>query len=105
MEIDPEADSLARLQNPLRLRHTEYSLLAEHVHVLDGEGAAPVKTLHLGKLVEDDVLRGLFGTRAPETREESLSDSPGSIPGHISSSRTDKGELTSIQLPICRRVL
>ena len=79
MEIDSEADSLSRLQNPLRLRHVEHSLLAEHVHVLDGERAAPVKPINLGKLVEDDILSGLLGTRAPETREESLSDSLGSI--------------------------
>ena len=83
MEVDPEADALSRLKNPPRLRHAEHSLLAEHVHVLDGERAAPVKPYNLGKLVEDDILSGLLGTRAPETREGSLSDSLGSIGSHF----------------------
>ena len=71
VEVDPEADSLSRLKNPPRLRHAEHSLLAEHVDVLDGEGAAPVEPLNLGKLLEDDILGGLLGARAPETRGES----------------------------------
>ena len=75
VEVDPEADALSRLQNPPRLRHAEHSLLAEHVDVLDGEGAAPVEPLNLGKLLEDDILGGLLGARAPGTREESSSDS------------------------------
>ena len=75
VEVDPEAGALSRLQNPPRLRHAEHSLLAEHVDVLDGEGAAPVEPLNLGKLLEDDILGGLLGARAPGTREESSSDS------------------------------
>ena len=70
VEIDSEAYFLTRLQNPLRLRHVEHSRLAEHVNVLDGEAAAPVKPINLGKLVEDDVFSGLRGTQAPETQEE-----------------------------------
>ena len=83
VEIDSEADSLSRLQNPPRLRHAEHSLLAEHVDVLDGEGTAPVEPLNLGKLLEDDILGGLLGARAPETREESLSDSLGPFGSHF----------------------
>ena len=74
VEIDSEADSLSRLQNPLRLRHVEHSLLAEHVHVLHGEGAAPVKPVDLGELLEDDVVSGLLGTRTSETEKGSLSN-------------------------------
>ena len=66
MEVDPQSLGLSSLEDPPCLNHVEDPLLAEDVHVLNGQLPGGVEPGDLGQLVPDDVLSGLVCVPASE---------------------------------------